>query len=181
MYPAKYLDGLAVQFASLNVYPLGVSSANADHESSLCGSGNSRCWNEERRLRPADRPKHFGKHPGTETSIRVVDVQLDRHSPCFHIHRMSNTGNRPPECLIGEGGNAEFNLASDVDARRIFLWDRDNEPEPGGLFNPYHWHGRPRATCCRSGKRSRMYVSFRHNAVERSPHLEVSFDFCDRL
>src|SRR6266705_383022 len=26
-----------------------------------------------------------------------------------------------------------------------------------------------------------MYVPLRHNAVERSSHLEVPFDFCDRL
>src|SRR5215472_8160675 len=94
---------------------------------------------------------------------------------------MSNASNRPRECLTWEGGNAELNLASDADTRCVFLRDRNNEPEPSGLFDAQHRHGRTRTTCGRPHKRSRMNVPFGHNAVERSPHLEVTFDFGNRL
>src|SRR5215471_1449334 len=123
---AKNLDNLAVQLASLDVYPLGVSPSNADDERSLCGSGNRRGWNEESGFSPPHWPKHFGKHPRTQTPFGVVDVELDRHGSRLHVNRMSDTGNRSRECLTGEGRDAELNLASDADTCRIFLWDRNN-------------------------------------------------------
>jgi hypothetical protein len=58
----------------LDVYPLGVSPVNADHERNLCGTRNRRCWDEERRLPRAGRPKDFRKHPGTQTPVRIVDA-----------------------------------------------------------------------------------------------------------
>src|SRR5215471_18133149 len=132
---AKNLDGLAVQLASLDIYPLGVSPSNADDERCLCGSRNCRRWNEESGFRPPHGPNNCGKHPRTQAPLGVVDVELDRHGPRLYVHRMSDTGNRPHECLTGEGRNAELDLASDVDTRGIFLWDRNNEPEPSDLFD----------------------------------------------
>src|ERR1700687_548336 len=90
MKVTENLCQLSIDFTRLHVDPFRVAIPDANDENSFCSPGNGRTGHEKGGSRSADRPEHFRKHTGGQTSSSVGDVQFDGHRSRLGINRVSD-------------------------------------------------------------------------------------------
>src|SRR5579863_4025847 len=152
--------------------------AEANYETALQIASDRRSGNKQRGVRSLNRPFNLRKSTRHEFGMWIGYIEFDRHRPSFEVDLVRDSCDRRMKRSSRKRWDCKTDHRAFGNARRIVFGYWDDEPMPGGGFDPddrFHCR-RPAGWPHQS---SGMHISSGNLTVERRSDVQIGFQLRD--